>query len=415
MKPATVLSTHTIGLTVIRGLGVAGVPVNAVYYDKHDMGYVSRYVKESMFAPHPEEREDQFVDSLVESAGRFGGGLLIPANDATLVAVSRHKSILDRHYTVACTEWEITEKIVDKKHTYALAEEIGVPAPKTMVPRSVDDVEMFDQTAQYPCLVKPTQVHQYFDAFGIKMVKVSNFDQMLAEYQRAADAGIEVMLQEWIPGEDSDGVSYHAYFWDDQALVEFTAQQLRNAPPEIGSPRLMMSKHIPEVIEPGRKIIQALGHYGYSCTEFKRDPRDGVYKLMEVNGRHSVAEALDRHCGINFAWLEYKHLMLGELPSASDYRNGVYWIHLTTDVSHSFKHRKIERYTLKQYIEPYLSPHAFAILDLRDPRPFLQRGVEAVRRVLEFAHAKLRRSRRPVSEAETKSLGSLDHKVDPTS
>jgi len=384
-----------------------GVPVIAVCYDKQDMGYVSRYVKETIFAPATDKLEDQFVDVLVKAADRFGGGMLIPANDATLVAVSRHKSLLEHYYTVACTDWEITEKVIDKKYTYALADAIGVPAPKRVVPQSVEDVKLFAQTAQYPCLVKPTQVHLYYALFREKMAKVHDFDHMLAAYQRAADAGLEVMLQEWIPGDDAHGVSYHSYFWNREALLEFTAAGLRKAPPEIGSPRLMLSMDIPEVIEPGRKILQALGYYGFSCTEFKQDSRDGVYKLMEINGRHSMAESLDRRCGINFPWLEYKHLMQGELPSPTSFETGVYWIHLTTDVAYSLKYRKQERYSLKQYIEPYLRRHTFAILDLRDPRPFFQRGLDAIRRVVEFVRTKMRRSRKPDTEAETKSQASL--------
>jgi predicted ATP-grasp superfamily ATP-dependent carboligase len=373
MKPAIVLSTHTMGLVVIRGLGMMGVPIIAVYYNEGDMGYVSRYVTQKIRAPHPEESEDQFVELLVESSSRFGGGLLIPTDDTTVATVSRHKSRLDRHYTVACTEWEITKKFIDKKHTYVLADEIGVPAPKTMVPQSAEDVERYGQAVQYPCLVKPSQSHQYYEHFGEKMVLVDGFDQMLDVYQQAEDVGLEVMLQELIPGDDSLGVSYHSYSWNGKPLVEFTAQQIRNGPPEFGSPRVMLSKHIPEVLEPGRKILEAMGFYGFSCIEFKQDPRDGVHKLMELNGRHSRAEILDIRCGINFPWLQYRHLVHDELPSASDFETGVYWIALERDLGYSLKYRKQERYSLSDYLRPYLKPHKFATLDLRDPKPFIKR------------------------------------------
>lgn len=383
MKPAIVLSTHTMGLGVIRALGVMGVPIIAVYYDHDDMGYLSKYVKEKVCAPHPEESEDQFIDLLIGSATHFGGGLLIPASDETVTTVSRHKSLLEDHYLVACTEWEITERFIDKKHTYTLADAIGVPAPKTIVPQSIEDLERYSQTIRYPCLVKPRESHRYYELFKEKMVRVDNFDQMLAAYQQAADVGLEVMLQELIPGDDSYGANYNSYFWNGEPLVEFTAQQLRNGPPEFGSPRVVMSKDIPAVIEPGRKILQAMGFYGFSCTEFKQDPRDGVYKLMEVNGRHNRSSLLAVRCGINFPWLQYKHLVQGELPSPSDYRTGLYWISLDRDVVYSLKHRNKERYSLMQYIRPYLRPHVFAIFDWKDPRPFVQRSINLVKRAIQ--------------------------------
>jgi len=380
MKPAIVLSTHTMGLGVIRGLGIMGVPIVAVHYDDRDTGYVSKYVKERMSAPHPERSEGQFVDLLIERSSRFGGSLLIPTSDATLATVSRHRRLLERYYTVACTEWEITEQFIDKKRTYALAAAVGVPVPKTVVPRSVEDVERYSQIIQYPCLVKPSQSHRYYQMFKTKLVRVESPDQMLRAYRQARDVGLEVMLQDLIPGGDSDGVNYNSYFWNGEPLVEFTAQQLRNGPPEFGSPRVVVSKNIPEVIEPGRKILKAMGFYGYSCIEFKKDARDGVYKLMEVNGRHNLSSLLAVHCGINFPWIHYKHLMQGELPSTCSYRTGIYWIDLVRDIGYSIASHKKERYSLSQYIQPYLRSHVFAILDPRDPKPFVKRCINLLKR-----------------------------------
>ncbi len=382
MIPAIVLASHTMGLAVIRALGTMGVPIVVIVYaEREDMGYVSKYVREKIPAPHPEKSEDQFIDVLMKCAAHLGGGLVIPTSDETLAAVSRHKTLLERHYRVACTEWNITEQFIDKKRTYALADAIGVPAPKTTIPHSVDDVERYSRTIDYPCLVKPCQSHRYYDRFKRKMTRVENLEQMLAAYQEAADAGLETMLQELIPGDDTQGVNYNSYFWNGEPLVEFTAEKVRNAPPGLGSPRVAVSKHIPEVLEPGRKILQAMGFYGYSCTEFKKDARDGVYKLMEVNGRHNLSGLLAVRCGINFPWIHYQHLVCGELPSACDYRTAVYWIDIIRDIGYSLKCIKKERYSLSQYIRPYRSPHVFAILDPRDPRPFAQRCINLAKRV----------------------------------
>lgn len=406
MKPAIVLSTNKMGLGVIRGLGVMGVPIVAIYYDPLDMGYISKYVKERIHAPHPEKLEDQFIELLLKIAARFGGSLLIPTDDATLSTVSRNKDLLEDFYTVACTEWAITEKFIDKKHTYTLAETVGVPAPKTIIVASIDDLVRYDQTARYPCLVKPVQGHRYFEHFRTKMVQVDNFDQMLAAYRQADDAGFEVMLQEVIPGDDSLGVNYNAYFWDGEARAEFTAQQIRNGPPEFGSPRVVLSKQIPEVIEPGRKMLRALGFYGYSCTEFKMDPRDGVYKLMEVNGRHNRSSLLAIRCGINFPWLQYQHLVCGELPSACEFESGVYWSDIVRDLGYSLKYRRQESYSLSQYAKPYREPHVFANFDLRDPLPVIKEWTSLIRKVVESIMGRIN-NRRAGNQDTERSLEQL--------
>lgn len=43
------------------------------------------------------------------------GCLLIPASDETLAVVSRYKSFLDEFYVVACTDWNVTQKFIDKQ------------------------------------------------------------------------------------------------------------------------------------------------------------------------------------------------------------------------------------------------------------------------------------------------------------
>jgi D-aspartate ligase len=381
--PAIVLGSHTMGLAVIRALGIMGVPIIALVYDeKEDMGYVSKYVTERIPAPHPEKSEDQFLDVLVKSAAHLGGSLVIPTSDETLCAISRHKTLLERYYLVACTEWSITEKFIDKKHTYALADSAGVPTPKTMVPHSPEDVERYSRNIDYPCLVKPCKSHSYEDRFKRKMLRVENFQQMLAAYQEAADSGLEIMLQELIPGDDTYGVNYNSYFWNGEPLTEFTAEKVRNAPPQVGSPRVAISKYIPEVLEPGRKILQTMGFYGYSCTEFKKDARDGIYKLMEVNGRHNRSGLLAVHCGINFPWIQYQHLACGKLPSACDYRTGIYWIDIFRDITFSLKFFSKERFPLSQYIRPYRNSRVYAIWDKQDPKPFFRRAINLAKRTL---------------------------------
>ncbi len=134
-----------------------------------------------------------------------------------------------------------------------------------------------------------------------------------------------------------------------------------------------MSKSVPEVIEPARRILQATGFSGYSCTEFKKDVRDGVYKLLEVNGRHNRSTLLAVRCGLNFPLLEYRHRAEGELPAPVQHRTGVYWISLERDVVYGARYVRAERYTLVQQVRPYLRSHVFDVLDWRDPVPFLWR------------------------------------------
>ncbi len=374
MIPSIVLSAHTTGLGVIRALGMKGVPVISVSYGDSDMGHVSKYVRESIIAPHPEKHEKRFVQLLLECHARFGRSVLIPADDSTLMVVSRNRKMLERYFIVACPDYGVTEKVVDKKNTYALAELLGIPAPKTVLPHTPAELLAFAAVVGYPCIIKPCLSHVYYELFGFKAVKADDEAVLLDAWKKATAAGIEVMLQEYIPGDDANGVNYNSYSWDGKALVEFTAAKVRLDPPEIGVPSVVMSLTVPEVLDPGRRLLQGLGYSGYSCIEFKKDARDGVYKLMEVNGRHNRSTLLAVRCGINFPWLEYSHLVRGVEPVSCRYAEGVYWIDEYRDTHLLAQQLRKGKFRLLRYVLPYFRKHLFAVFDVDDPEPFLKRN-----------------------------------------
>lgn len=366
MRPAIVVSGQTAALGVVRALGSQGVPVALVHYDDQDFAQHSRYLDCALRAPHPVTAEQEFVSFLLDCGSRFPGAVLFPAADDCLVPVSRHRELLEKHFRVACTDGETTRAFIDKQFTYALAGRCGIPAPRTLLPQSSAEALAGAAEMGFPCLVKPCQSHLFTARFGRKMIKAASVDEVARAFLQAAEAGLEVMLQELIPGDDHEVVNYNAYAWQGEALTEFTAIHVRNAPPWFGSPRVVVSRAVPEVIDPGRRILRALGFSGYACIEFKRDPRDGTYKLMEVNGRHNLSTMLAVRCGINFPWLHYRHLTVGEIPQACAFEQEVYWIDLVRDIGYTGLFLTRERHSPAAYLRPYLQPHVFAILDRGD-------------------------------------------------
>lgn len=373
MIPAIVLSAHTMALGVVRALGSQQVPVVVVHYDPRDMAHCSRFVVESVAAPHPEREEERFVELLLALSARWPGAVLIPASDETLVVAARHKARLQQHFVVACPDAQTVGKVIDKQLTYPLAAAAGVAVPRTLNPSSLGELRKTAGELLYPCLVKPAQSHRFYARFGCKMFVAADGGELLGYYMQAAAAGLDVMVQEYIPGDDAEVFNYNAYAVGGRPLVEFTARHIRSAPPRYGSPRVVLSLAEPGLLEPGRRVLAALGYTGYACTEFKRDPRDGQFKLMEVNARHNLSTLLAVTCGINFPWLEYRRLAYGETPTASDFQSGVYWIDLTRDLAYSLGYFFSEGLRLGDYLRPYRGDKVWAIYDRNDLRPFVRR------------------------------------------
>jgi D-aspartate ligase len=380
MRTAIVISGHTMGLGVIRGLARCGVPIVLLSYDEADSAIASRYVQQTIMVPHPTKQELEFIEALIAAVKRYPDAIVFPVSDASLSAVSRCKAEIEAYgCKVACTEWEITRLFLDKIHTYELAEAVGVPVPKTRLMRSLADAEIHRDSFLYPCLIKPHQSHLFYQKFGTKMFVVNNFDELVKRLQCALDASLDVMVQEIVLGSDSNGANYNSYHYAGEALVEFTAKKVRSGPPGFGSPRVVITQDIPEIKEYGRKLLNAMHFYGFQCTEFKQDERDGVYKLVEVNGRHNLSSMLAIATGINFPYLHYDHLANDILPQQMEYKKDVYWIDFLRDIGYSLRHLRTERYSPWSYIQPYLKPHVFAIFSMRDPKPFFRRVAQVLK------------------------------------
>ncbi len=379
MPAVMIVGAHTMGLAVMRAFKDQDIERIFISYDADDMGRASNSATRVIDSPNPETELDNFKDLLVGLAATYPGAVIFPASDPALKAVSMIKAELSRHFIVACPDWSIVELTIDKKRTYAIAEKYGVPSPKTLLPQSEAEVEEYAQKAVFPFLVKPSQSHLYFSKFHRKMALVDNLDELMTAYRQAAEADLEVVLQEYIPGEDTDGVNYNSYSIDGKVVVEFTAKKLRNAPPNLGSPCVAYSSATPEVYDVGRKIIEGLGFYGYACTEFKRDPRDGVYKLMEVNGRHNLSGYLAVRCGLNFPLLHFRHLVYNEIPSQLQYEEGKYWIDFARDAAYYLPLIVKGKYSIIEFIKPYITNHVNAIYDPMDIKPFFMRFNSLVR------------------------------------
>ncbi len=380
MKPALVVSCYTMGLGVIRSLGERGVPIVAVQFDRRDIAQHSRHVVDVHHVPAPDRHEEAFVASLVELGRRYPGAFLVPAHDAPLVAIARHRRLLGESLVVAAPEWETVHRCIDKSQTYRVAAEAGVPVPRLVTPGSIEELETGIEEIGLPLLVKPSWSHLFVHEFGTKMVHATTAAEARGAFERSAVAGLEVMLQEVIPGPPSAGVNLNSYTVAGEPVAEFTARKVRNSPSQWGSPRVAVSEYVEEVREPGRKLMRALGIEGFANSEWKQDERDGIYKLMEVNARHNLSSLLAVRCGVDFPWIDYRFRMNGAIPEPPDRaEQGRYWIDLVRDLAASLGDMRDGRLTVGDFLRPYFRPHVGAHWSWRDPWPGLARGWDALR------------------------------------
>ena len=341
-RPAVVLNVGWVpGISTVHALGRAGVPVHAVDYRPDALGFRSRYLAGAHVSPRRLDDEAGFVRFLADLGDRLGDPApLFALDDDDLNVVARRRDVVGDRFLYPFPNWETLGPIQDKRHQVERARELGVPVPRT----SQGPTEELG----FPVLVKPFQPGAFRRRFGVKAFRCENADELADAWERARP--YDPLVWELIPGGDRELYTLGSYLArDGRALGLFCGRKLLQDPPGVGNARVAESVWADEVVEQGLALLRGLGFHGPSQVEFKRDPRDGVYKLIEVNPRLWQWHGLAPRCGVNLALIAYRDL-LGESQEPQRMRPGrVRW-------AITLKAGQRPTPQLPPYVDPLLAP-----------------------------------------------------------
>lgn len=291
------------GLAAIRSLGRAGIPVLALDHRAGPLGFRSRYAQ-PVPVPDPAVDEDGFIAAV---AGTGAPGVVFPTHDPPLNALARNRDRLDG-FLFPFPGWDVLEAIQDKRHQLEAATAAGVDTPETRYPASAGEARAAATEIGLPILVKPRHPDGFKRRFAKQAFRCESLDEVERAYEEAKPFG--PMVQELVPGGDDELYSLGSYLRaDGEPLGLFSGRKLRQTPPGIGTCRVAEAAWVQEVVDAGLSLLRELGFHGISQVEFKRDPRDGRYKLMEVNPRLWQWHGLATACGVDLPVIAYRDLI----------------------------------------------------------------------------------------------------------
>ena len=88
----------------------------------------------------------------------------------------------------------------------------------------------------------------------------------------------------------------------------------------------------PEVAEMSIELLRRLKFHGICGTEFKKDPRDGRFKMMEINLRPTLWFSIIEASGIEVIYAIYQDLIGSSFLQSGCQSNGVKWIYTARDL-----------------------------------------------------------------------------------
>jgi len=145
-------------------------------------------------------------------------------------------------------------------------------------------------------------------------------------------AGNEVLIQEIIPGGGFQQFSSCVFFKNGVALASVEAKRLWQHPSEFGrAATFVETVEAPQILEPSLRFLRAINYYGLAEIEYKLDPRDGLYKLLDVNARTWGFHCIGSQAGVDFSHLMSSDQIGAPVPVARGIP-GVGWIRMVTDI-----------------------------------------------------------------------------------
>jgi D-aspartate ligase len=174
--------------------------------------------------------------------------------------------------------------------------------------------------------VKPRDSQAFVQRFGVKGFPLEGRADADARLAAAAEAGLAVLLQEYVPGPPDAHYFVDGYVaLDGRPLAFFARRRLRMYPPDFGNSTYHLSVPLEEVedaVRHLRTLLGACGYVGIFSAEFKRDARDGVLKLLEVNVRPWWYVEFAALCGVDVCSLAYRDALGLPVEAPAPYRVG---------------------------------------------------------------------------------------------
>jgi predicted ATP-grasp superfamily ATP-dependent carboligase len=358
------------GLAAVRSLGRRGVPVWVLSGGDDILATKSRYAQKSLALEGSDD--DERVEFLLRVGRdhRLDGWALFPTTDESAAMIGRAHARVQEQYALTSPPWEVLRWAYDKRLTYRLADTLGIAYPRTWQAASAHEAKALD--IDYPVIIKPAVKEQVNPLTTAKAWRADDADELEARFAAAAqlmDPSL-LVVQELVPGDGDGQLSYAALCDRGRPLARVVARRTRQYPADFGRASTFVET-IPEqaeVVEPSERLLAEIGFDGLVEVEFKRDPRDGSLKLLDINPRVWGWHGLCQRAGVDFPFLAWSLATHQGVPETR-YDPGVRWVRLSTDLPVSLREIVAGRLSPRRYLRTIFSAHESAVFGRDDPWP----------------------------------------------
>jgi predicted ATP-grasp superfamily ATP-dependent carboligase len=333
-NPVITIGGGTNGLGIARNLGKLNIDVFCLTSNPYELMLNSKYCKGFAFIPNIEKDKNKLLKILNHFEKNLSEKcVLFPTSDSSLLTFSSIADELNAYVTCIPNK-KIIETCVLKNNFYKSLETYNVPHPTTFF---LDEEKLEDILPKltFPVYIRPSMSQSFADIFGKKGFVARTKQEVLHYIKVAKKHEIEVMIQDIIPGPTQNGYVLRGYIDKKSRLLGIMADQKIRQSTMFSNNAVKHSIPLSYMIQAKRTLItylQNIKYQGVFHAEFKKDPRDDVLKLLEINARTSGGNYFGFACGMNHVLLAYLDAIGEAIQPVMDYESDIYVIHVLRDV-----------------------------------------------------------------------------------
>ena len=305
--PALVVGNGLTALGVMRSLGRKGIPLFNLN-PQPDYVSASRYYNP---AP-PSWGALQDADRLAAYLERIPlqRAVLFAGNDDRVKEASELDGSLAERFARSMSPAETIHTLLDKLSLAKLLVERNLPHPRTFDLSPEDALDAVPEDVFASSFLKPRDSLAFNRHYKAKAFRVASRDEARSKLKGITADGFATILQEYIPGDASRHHFVDGFVDRDGAFRGvFARQRKRMYPVDFGDSSSMTSVPLTTVegaVSTVRQLLPDLRYRGIFSAEFKQDPRDGLFKLLEVNCRPWWFNGFAADCGVDTTLMAYR-------------------------------------------------------------------------------------------------------------
>ncbi|MFC1524392.1 hypothetical protein ACFL6N_06335 [Thermodesulfobacteriota bacterium] len=371
--PVYVMGMTCNGLSVVRSLGRHGIKVFVIdsYMDRP--GLKSKYCEVIQAPSNIIDTEETWLEFLINLVkGAKSKPVLFPTEDAYVLFIAKHRDVLSKYYEFNIAKDEIVEASVSKLGTYQLAVQCDIPTPWTYLIKDYSDYGKISEKLSFPCALKPSYAHVWLKNYTSEKLLVIEHPEDLEDHLEAlSKLNIEVVLQEIIPGGDNHVYVFPVYVSRAGKVLGYAnLQKIRQQPVDFGIGAFDISVIDPKLNEVALKLIEKSGFTGMASTEYKKDPRDGKFKLIDINPRTCMIGELAIASGVDLPFIKYCDLIGHPLEPVKQSITGIKWFGFDWDFYSFLEYRRRGELNLLSWLNSIRGKKVHPYFAADDLQPF---------------------------------------------